>query len=276
MVYILSILAIPVFVIILNYYEIYSYLINPFGSIALVYVIYAAGKLGKEAFLKIMVALVLIIFSALFWAFYEQGGGSLNLFADRNVNMNFLGLKLSSAAVNNSINGALIVLLTPFFVWLWIWLANRKKEPNAAVKFALGLMQLGLGFYVFVIGAQFAHNGMVSLLFFVLGYLFMSTGELCLSPIGLSAITKLSPPKMVGLMMGMWFLASSYGQYLAGLIGSLMAIPSEDATGKAMTATASLGVYTDVFTKIAWVSAACGVVLLILSPWLKKMMKDIK
>lgn len=276
MVYILSILAIPVFVIILNYYEIYSYLINPFGIIALVYVIYAAGKLGKEAFLKIMVALVLIIFSALFWAFYEQGGGSLNLFANRNVDMIFFGLKLSSAAVNNSINGALIVLLTPFFVWLWIWLANRKKEPNAAVKFALGLMQLGLGFYVFVIGAQFAHNSMVSLLFFVLGYLFMSTGELCLSPIGLSAITKLSPPKMVGLMMGMWFLASSYGQYLAGLIGSLMAIPGEDATGKAMTATASLSVYTDVFTKIAWVSTACGVVLLILSPWLKKMMKDIK
>lgn len=275
-VYILSILVIPVFILILNYYKIYSFLINPFGIIALIYVIYTASKLGREAFLKLMVALVLIIFSSLFWAFYEQGGGSLNLFADRNVNMNFLGIHLSSAAVNNSINGAMIVALSPFFGWLWIWLANRKKEPNAAVKFALGLMQLGLGFYIFVIGAKFAESGMVSLLFFALGYLLMSSGELCLSPIGLSAITKLSPPKMVGLMMGMWFLASSYGQYLAGLIGSLMAIPSEAATGKPMSSTESLLIYSNIFSKIAWVSVGCGVLLLILSPWLKKMMSDVK
>jgi POT family proton-dependent oligopeptide transporter len=275
-VYILSILVIPVFILILNYYKIYSFLINPFGIIALIYVIYTASKLGREAFLKLMVALVLIIFSSLFWAFYEQGGGSLNLFADRNVNMNFLGIHLSSAAVNNSINGAMIVALSPFFGWLWIWLANRKKEPNAAVKFALGLMQLGLGFYIFVIGANFAEGGMVSLLFFALGYLLMSSGELCLSPIGLSAITKLSPPKMVGLMMGMWFLASSYGQYLAGLIGSLMAIPSEAATGKPMSSTESLLIYSNIFSKIAWVSVGCGVLLLILSPWLKKMMSDVK
>ena len=276
LVYVLSILAIPVFILILNYYTIYSYLINPFGILALFYVIYTAVKLGREAFGKIMVALVLIIFSSLFWAFYEQGGGSLNLYAERNVDMSVMGVHLSSAAVNNSINSALIVLLTPFFVWLWIWLANRNREPNSAVKFALGLMQLGLGFYVFVLGAKYAHGGMVSLSFFVLGYLFMSTGELCLSPIGLSAITKLSPKKMVGLMMGMWFLASSYGQYLAGLIGSLMAIPGDTVTGKVMAKTESLAVYTNVFSKIAWVTVGCGVVLLLLSPWLKKMMKDIK
>jgi POT family proton-dependent oligopeptide transporter len=276
LIYILSILVVPIFIVILNYYTIYSYLINPFGILALIYVIYTAAKLGKEAFSKIMVALILIIFSSLFWAFYEQGGGSLNLFAERNVNMNFLGIHLSSAAVNNSINSAFVVALTPFFVWIWIWLANRKKEPNSAVKFALGLMQLGLGFYVFVIGAKFSDNGMVSLFYFALGYLFMSSGELCLSPIGLSAITKLSPPKMVGLMMGMWFLASSYGQYLAGLIGSLMAIPSEAATGKPMPPIESLEIYTNIFSKIAWVSAGSGIVLLILSPWLKKMMRDIK
>lgn len=276
LVYLLSILAVPVFILVLNYYKIYSYLINPFGIVALVYVVYTAAKLGREAFLKIMVALVLIIFSSLFWAFYEQGGGSLNLFAERNVNMNLLGFHLSSSAINNSINSAFVVALSPFFVWLWVWLANRNKEPNSAVKFALALMQLGLGFYVFVIGARLAENGMVSLFFFALGYLIMSSGELCLSPIGLSAITKLSPPKMVGLMMGMWFLASSYGQYLAGLIGSLMAIPGESATGKVMPAIESLAIYTNIFSKIAWVSLGCGIVLLILSPWLKKMMQNIK
>jgi POT family proton-dependent oligopeptide transporter len=98
-VYLLSVLAIPLIVLILQYYPIYSYIINPFGILSLAYVLYAGSKEGKAAFLKLMVSLVLIIFSSLFWAFYEQGGGSLNLFADRNVNMNLAGVELSSAAV---------------------------------------------------------------------------------------------------------------------------------------------------------------------------------
>jgi len=272
LVYVMSLLAIPLFVLILNYYKIYSYIINPFGLIALVYIIYTASKLGREVFLKLMVAMVLILFSSLFWAFYEQGGGSLNLFAERNVNMNLFGTQLSSAAVNNSITSIFVVVLTPFFVWLWISLSKRNKEPNSVIKFALALMQLGLGFYVYVFAAKFAHGGMVSLFFFSLGYFFMVTGELCLSPIGLSAITKLSPAKMVGLMMGMWFLASSYGQYLAGLIGSLMALPSD--TGTKLSAAESLPIYTKIFGKIALAAALCGVLLLILSPWLKKWMKN--
>lgn len=275
-VYACSIAVVPLFIFILDHYVVYSYIINPFGIIALIYVIYTASKLGRTAFLKIIVALVLILFSSLFWAFYEQGGGSLNLYADRNVNMNLFGIHLSSAAVNNSINPFLIVVLTPPIVWLWLWLAKRNKEPNSVVKFGFALIQLGLGFYIYVIGAKFADNGIVSLSVFVLGYLFMTTGELCLSPIGLSAITKLSPQKTVGVMMGMWFLASSYGQYLAGLIGSLMAIPGEDAAGRPMNPVESLQIYTDVFQKIAIVSFASGILLLILSPWLRKMMKDIK
>ncbi|HJS55258.1 MAG TPA: peptide MFS transporter [Chitinophagaceae bacterium] len=271
LVYLLSLAAIPLFILILNYYKIYSYIINPFGIIALIYVIYIASKLGKEAFLKLMVAMVLIIFSALFWAFYEQGGGSLNLFAERNVNMNLFGIEFSSAAVNNSITPIFVVLLTPLFVWLWISLSKKNKEPDSVIKFALGLIQLGLGFYIYVIAAKFANDGVVSLFFFALGYFFMVTGELCLSPIGLSAITKLSPGKMVGLMMGMWFLASSYGQYLAGIIGSLMAIPTD--TGPTLSAAESLPIYTDVFRKIALVAAASGVLLFMLSPILKKWMK---
>jgi POT family proton-dependent oligopeptide transporter len=272
LVYIGSLAIIPVFILILNYYKIYSWIINPFGIVALIYVIYTASQLGKAAFLKLMVALVLIIFSSLFWAFYEQGGGSLNLFAERNVNMNLFGIKLSSAAVNNSITSLFVVLLTPFFVWLWISLSNRKREPDSVIKFSLGLLQLGLGFYVYVFAARFAQDGIVSLFYFSLGYFFMVTGELCLSPIGLSAITKLAPAKMVGLMMGMWFLASSYGQYLAGLIGSLMAIPT--GTGTQLSPVESLPVYTDVFGKIALVAAASGLLLLLLSPILKKWMRS--
>ena len=273
LIYALSLAVIPLFVALLSNYSIYSYIINPFGIISLAYVIYIATKSGKEDLLKISAALILTLFSSLFWAFYEQGGGSLNLFADRNVNMKLLGIQLSSTSVNNFINSFFVVLLTPLFVWLWIWLAKKKKEPNAAVKFALGIIQLGLGFYIFVLGAHQASNGLVSFFYFVMGYLLMTTGEMCLSPIGLSVITKLSPKHMVGLMMGIWFLASSYGQYLAGIIGTLMAIPGESATGKAMSKIDSLIVYSDVFNKIAWTSIGCGLLLLVLSPWLKKMMK---
>lgn len=272
-VYVLSIALIPVFAVLLLNYKMINYIINPLGAIALIYVIVLAIKEGKEAFFKIMVALILTLFSMLFWAFYEQGGGSLNLFASRNVNMHLFGFELSSAAVNNSINGAMVVILTPIFGWLWITLG--KRNPNSAVKFALGLMQLGLGFYMFVYGAGMAgSDGQVNLIWFVLGYLFMTTGELCLSPIGLSAITKLSPTKMVGLMMGMWFLASAFGQYLAGLIGSMMAIPSE--SGVIASASESLTIYAGIFEKIAIVAALSGVFLLILSPILKKWMGDVK
>lgn len=273
-VYVVSLLAIPLFVLILGNYKIYSYLINPFGLLALIYVIYTASRLGREAFLKLMVAMVLILFSSLFWAFYEQGGGSLNLFAERNVNMQLGGIKLSSAAVNNAITPLFVVLLTPFFVWLWISLSKKNKEPDAVIKFALGLMQLGLGFYIYVLAARFAHDGVISLFFFALGYFFMVTGELCLSPIGLSAITKLSPANMVGLMMGMWFLASSYGQYPAGIIGSLMALPANTETQ--LSATESLPIYTHIFGKIALAALLSGVFLLLLSPWLRKWMKPPK
>jgi POT family proton-dependent oligopeptide transporter len=191
--------------------------------------------------------------------------------------MHFMWWELSSAAVNNSINGAMIVALTFLFSWMWIALSRHNLNPNSAVKFGLGLLQLGLGFYMFVHGASYAGpDGKVSLFWFVLGYFFMTTGELCLSPIGLSAITKLSPPKMVGLMMGMWFLASAFGQYLAGLIGSLMAIPEAGEGGAKLSPVDSLGIYSGVFMKIAAIAAASGLVLLAISPVLRKWMKDVR
>jgi POT family proton-dependent oligopeptide transporter len=266
---------VPVFAFLLVNYNLINYIINPIGIIMLVYVVYFGLKEGKVAFGRLMVALVLIFFSMLFWAFYEQGGGSLNLYAARNVNMNFLGLKLSSAAVNNSINGAMVVLMSPVFGWLWVKLSKVNANPNSLVKFGLGLVQLGIGFYMFVLGAKTADNGMVNLFWFAMGYFFMTTGELCLSPIGLSAITKLSPPKMVGLMMGMWFLASAFGQYLAGIIGTLMAIPEESATGAPMNPIESLKIYTGIFNEITMVSIGCGILLLILTPFLKKHMHGV-
>jgi len=274
LVFILSIVAIPLFSTLLYYYQVMGTVFVPFGLLALGYIIYLAGKETLEARLKIFAALVLTIFSILFWGFYEQGGGSLNLFADRNVNMNFFGLHLSSAAVNNSVNPVWVILLSPVFGYLWIALANKRLEPNSPVKFSLGLLLLGLSFYIFVLAGHGAVDGKISLGMFVFGYFIMSCGELCLSPIGLSMITKLSPAKMVGLMMGVWFLASACGQYVAGLIGTLMALPKEDVAN-GVNPIQSLPIYLGVFEKIAWVAMGSGLFLLLLSPILKRWMKDV-
>jgi proton-dependent oligopeptide transporter, POT family len=187
--------------------------------------------------------------------------------------MNVFGFQLSSAAVNNSISGLFIVLLSPFFGWLWIALSKKNANPDSVVKFALGIIQLAIAFYMFVLGAQYAIDGRINFLWFVLAYVFMTTGELCLSPIGLSAITKLSPPKMVGLMMGMWFFASAFGQYVAGIIGSLMSVPSTDGE---VASILSLPIYTVGFKQIAQISLMGGILLLALSPFLKKLMGNSK
>lgn len=272
-----SIIAIPVMAAILYYYKVMGMIFVPFGLLSLGYILYLAGKEPLEARKKIFAALVLTIFSILFWGFYEQGGGSLNLFADRNVNMNVGGTELSSAAVNNAINPMWVIFLSPVFGYIWIAMAKKKLEPNSSVKFALGLILLGISFYIFVLAGNSADSsGKISLLMFALGYFVMSSGELCLSPIGLSMITKLSPQKMVGLMMGIWFLASAFGQYVAGIVGTLMAIPSENSTKGVFDPVQTLPVYLGVFEKIALVSVASGILLLILSPLLKKWMKDVR
>ncbi len=273
-----SLLAIPLFALILFYYQVMGTLFVPFGLLALGYILYLAGKEPLEARLKLFAALVMIIFSILFWGFYEQGGGSLNLFAARNVNMNFFGIELASAAVNNAVNPVWVIFLSPVFGYIWITLAKRKKEPRTPVKFSLGLILLGISFYVFVIGGMLAGvDGKISLGIFILGYFVMSSGELCLSPIGLSMITKLSPARMVGLMMGMWFLASAFGQYVAGWVGTLMSIPKEEGevSGMVVNPVETLPVYMSVFETIAYVSVGSGILLLLLSPLLRRWMKEV-
>ena len=271
-----SLCFIPVFISLLNNFSQYPYVLNVLMIGSYGYALLVGWQKGKEAFLKMIDALVLITFSILFWAFYEQGGGSLNLFTLRNVNLLFMGFHLSGLALNNSINGIMIVTLSPVFGLLWIWLARMKKEPNAALKFAFGLLQLGFGFYLLSYGSHYANSeGRIPLFIYALGYLFMSTGELCLSPIGLSVITRLSPTGIVGFMMGFWFLASAYGQYLAGYISSFMSLPDDDA-GAHLNSLKSLVIYSNGYEKIAIISVISGVVLLALSFWLKKCMEDKK
>lgn len=239
--------------------------------IILCYLVYILTKVKKEEFGKLFVAIVLIIFSALFWSFFEQGGGSLNFFANGNVNSH--GLNMTQ--VNNSLNSLWVVLLAPLVGLVWIWMSKRRAEPNTIVKFGLGFIILGLGFLAFYWSKFSADDkGLTPLWIFAFAYFILSLGELCLSPIGLSMITKLSPARLTGMMMGTWFLASAYGQYGAGLIGAALADSGD--SDKNLTNYEKLVQYTEGYYMIGVISVIAGGCLIILYPLLRKMMGGVK
>lgn len=267
----LGFLQVPLFVVLLTNYKLMGYLLIPFCVVATIAMLFIAFSQEKEARQKMLAAIVLIFFSAFFWAFYEQGGGSLNLYAARNVDM----LGMSSAAVNNAINPFFIFTLTFPMAWLWMKLSKNNIEPSTPAKFGFAFVLLGIGFYVFVIGGFWSNEGMVNLSYFVAGYLLVTLGELFLSPIGLSMVTKLSPERFTGMMMGFWFLASAMGQYLAGIIGTLMAIP-HGGDSESILPINSIGIYSGVFVKITIVSIVVGLILFALTPLLRRWMHDVK
>ena len=238
------------------------------AAVILVYLIYTLTQLAKEEIGKMLAAVILILFSVLFWSFFEQGGGSLNFFAVGNVQSH--GLNMTS--VNNSINALWVVAFSPLVGLLWVWLAKRQLEPNTVVKFGLGFVFLGLGFMTFYWSKFYADSlGKTPLTFFCLAYLVITLGELCLSPIGLSMITKLSPKRFVGMMMGTWFLASAYGQYGAGIIGASLA---SNNGSENLNSFQKMELYTGGYQTIGTIALVAGIVLIVLSPFILKLMKD--
>lgn len=272
MVYAGSILIIPLILLLVknsDYTDMFMYIVGP---LALLYIIYEMFKFNVAERKKLMAALVFILFSVIFWAFFEQSGGSLSLFARYNLHDTLLGIKVNPNGVNNSANALFVILFSPLVGLAWLWLAKRGKEPNTVVKFGLGFLFLSLAFFVFWYTRFFAdENGLTSLNIFTLAYLVITFGELCLSPIGLSIMTKLSPKPMFGVMMGMWFLASAYGQYAAGLFGADMALADTSAS-----LTEKLISYTEGYKQLAIYALITGVVLLGISPLVRKMMQEVK
>jgi POT family proton-dependent oligopeptide transporter len=172
---------------------------------------------------------VLFLAAALFWSQFEQAGSTLNLFADRDTNNTLAGYEFPSTWYQ-SLNSLFIIALAPLFAWLWVWLARRRIEPGSPTKFGVGLVLVGAGFAVLVGGAVLAEQGVkVSPMWLVLVYFLHTCGELALSPVGLSAMSKLAPVRIGGLIMGVWFLASSVGNYIGGRLAGFyesMTLPS--------------------------------------------------
>jgi POT family proton-dependent oligopeptide transporter len=231
------------------------------GIALLAYVLWQAFKLDKEPRERIFAILFLIALNPVFWGLFEQAGGSINLYTDRYVDR--AGVP---ASLFQSINPIYIILLAPLFSMLWVGLGRKGLEPSAPAKFALALLQVGAGFLVFVWGANAFGVGpeaKTAVMFVFLLYLLHTTGELCLSPVGLSAMNRLAPAYMASLIMGAWFYMTAVGNFVAGKIG--------EATGGhsgEMTKERTLEVYNT----IGWWTIGIGFVVLALSPFVKKWM----
>ncbi len=223
---------------------------------------------------RMIVAVILTFFSVVFWTLFEQAGSSMTLFADRNTDRN-IGPYLMPAGQVQIFNPLFIVLFAPIFSVMWVWLGRRGREPSVPLKFAIGLFLVGLGFLALVFGSQFHDaNFLVPLYWLAFAYFLHSMGELCLSPVGLSMITKLSVPKLVGMMMGVWFLSSAMAQYVGGIVAQFAS--TETVGGEVLNAEVSLETYLGVFQTIGIWGIGFGVVLLVLWPFLKKGMHGVK
>jgi len=242
-----------------QYQDVIQSLLVVSGVALLGYVLFESFKLEKEPRERMFAILFLIALNPLFWGLFEQAGGSMSLFTDRYVDRG-----ATPASLFQSINPIYIILLAPLFAALWQWLGKRGKEPSAPAKFGLALAQMGLANLVLVWGAQsFGIAAMTPVIFVFLYYLFATTGELCLSPVGLSAMNRLAPSHMASLIMGAWFYMTAVGNFVAGKIG--------EATG-GHGGEMSKAKLLDIYELFGWVSIGAAVIVLLLTPIVKRWM----
>lgn len=237
-----------------------------------VFIIYGFTKHRSVEFTRTLVLMVLIVSTIVFWSLFEQSAASMTLFADRVLDRDVFGTTIKASQFA-ALNPAFIMLLAIPFALLWPWLDSRGLNPSTPVKFAIGTILAGLGFGALVLGAQFPNDlGKVATLWFVLAYFCHSTGELCLSPIGLSAVTKLSIPRVVGVSMGTWFVATALSETLATRLSKLASVDTSAKTD----ISAMLATYTGLFEYLMVLGIGFGVFLLMVSPLLKRGMAGIR
>ena len=258
-------------------------LLGGFGIIFIgAWLLYALLKCAPEERDRLIVVGILILFSLIFWALFEQAGSSLNILTDRGVDRTIFGWEVP-ASMFQSLNAGFIFTIAPLFALLWISLAKRNMEPSTPIKFSIGIVFVGLGFLALVYGMNSSEGLQTGVIWIVLIYLLHTLGELCLSPVGLSSVTKLSPQRIVGFMMGMWFFASAAGNYVASLIakgtaGDPVMLISEKIylqvmflPGDTFTINQKNG-FMDVYTDVGLIAIGCGIFLAIITPLLRKLM----
>jgi proton-dependent oligopeptide transporter, POT family len=228
--------------------------------------------------LRMIALIILMFFHMLFWAGFEQAGSSFNIMTKQHVDREVLGFTIGATAFQ-SVNALFIILLAPLFNILWKRLQARGWNPSIPMKFALGLFQLGVGFWVLAYGiSQADSNATIALWFMVLCYFFHTTGELCLSPIGLSAVTKLAPLRWVGFCMGAWFLTMANAHVVAAAIAKLTAGggAAEGEVAREVARAEALVRYATVFEHVFYTAMVAGVILMALTPLIKRLMRGVE
>jgi proton-dependent oligopeptide transporter, POT family len=237
--------------------------------------LWATFTIKREERDRMIVACVLTLYSVVFWTLFEQAGSSMTLFADRNTDLQITSSYVMPAGQVQIFNPIFIVTFAPLFSLMWSWLGKRKIEPSSPLKFAISLFLVGAGFLVLVFGAKFHDASFrVPLFWLVFAYFLHSMGELCMSPVGLSAVSKLSIPRLVGMMFGVWLMGSSIAQFIGGIIAQSAATTT--VAGKALNPEVALSAYLNMFQTIGIASIICSGVALLLWPMLKKAMHGIE
>jgi POT family proton-dependent oligopeptide transporter len=269
LIYLGAFIGVAVIWAIVQSFTVVSYVLGAGAIVTLGYVFwYMATKASKIERDRVILAMVLIAASVVFWALYEQGGSSLGLFAERNVNLHLYGDHYMKPAQAQSFQSGWILVLAPIMAAIWTFLGRRGRDPNPVFKFGLGLLLIGASYYVIILGGTFAGADFKSPLIFLAGaYLMQTTGEMCVSPVGLSQMTKLAPPLLISTLMATWFLGTAGAQFVAAKIAQLTA--SETIGGQVLDAGKALATYSHVFGMIGLWGLGAGAVMLVASPWLK-------
>jgi len=237
--------------------------------------VWAAKAGDRVEFQMMLAAIILVVFNVTFWTLFEQAASSLTLFADRNTTLELFGFSMSAAATQQ-FNPIVVVVFAPVLSWLWISLAKRGWEPSIPVKFGLALVLVGIGFVLLAWSGHFAAGPAfrVSLWWLVATYFLHSIAELLISPVGLSMITKLSLARVVGMMMGVWFLSISVAEYLAGAIAQAASV--QTIGGQVTNAELSLRTYLSSFQTGGISTIGVGILLLALTPVIKRLMHGVR
>lgn len=271
LIYIGGLVAVAAMWWLVQHQQLVGQLLGGTGVLMLVIVVgYGFMKCTKEERERLFVASILIVFQVVFWALFEQQGSSLTLLADQQFNRD-LGLFTVTAAQVQTMNPLFIILFAPVFAWMWVKLSKKGLEPSTPAKFGISMLLVGVGYLLFSYGLGLTDGPGKSFFWLFVIYLFMTLAELCLSPVGLSMITKLSVARLVGMMMGMWFLFTAFANFVAGFLSSLTGAEGHGSGSGELSVPATI----DLFQSVGFLAIGIGVVLFILTPLLRKWMHGV-
>jgi len=271
-IYLLTLAVVATVVMVLQFPAIMNVVMLPLTIFSFVYIFIISFRFSKQERWKLFAAMTMLLMTSIFWAFYEQCGGSLSLFVLQNVNLNLGGVQLSGLSINSFAPAAWLVVLTPFSIRAWKWLQHRNLNPRTYTKFIMAFLFAGLCFMLLWAGCYWnSTTGMMPVAILIIAYLFLELGEICLGPVAYSLASNLSPKVMVTTVVGVMYLSISLGEYLSGKLGSLMAVPERLSNPIEM-----MPFFSIVFLKIAIGALAIAVLIILLIPLLKKWMQEVK